>query len=115
MTEHTPPEAGRWVGIGEVLVRIAIATVGAVVVVGAVGAVIALATGRNVSYGSAIAYYIVGCILVLIALVPTGGYSLLRGTMTQRRPTGARQEPVLLIIGVLLFALGFLLDVTRPF
>lgn len=115
MTEHTPPEAGRWVGMGEVLVRIAIATIGAVVVVGAVGAIIALVAGRNASYGMAIAYYIVGCILVLIALVPTGGYSLMRGTMTRRRPTGARQEPVLLIIGVLLFALGFFFDVMRPF
>ena len=114
MTEPTPPEAGRWAGMGEVIGRIAIGAVGAAVVVGVVGAVIALATGRDASYGAAIAYYIVGCILVLIALVPTGGYSLMRGTMTRRRPTGARQEPVLLIIGVLLFALGFLLDVTRP-
>ena len=115
MTEHTPPETGRWVGMGEVLARIAVATVGAAVAVGAVGAIIALVTGRDASYGMAIAYYIVGCILVLIALVPTGGYSVLRGTLTRRRPTGARQEPVLLIMGVILFALGFLLDVTRPF
>jgi hypothetical protein len=115
MTEHTPPEAGRWVGMGEVLVRVAIAAVGAAVVVGAVGAIIALASGRDASYGVAIAYYIIGCILVLIALVPTGGYSVLRGTMTRRRPTGARQEPILLVIGVLLFGLGFLFDVTRPF
>jgi hypothetical protein len=62
----------------------------------------------------AAAYYIVGCLLFLIGMFPSGGFSMVRGTLTRRRPTGARQEPIFLL-GLVLIALGILVDITRPF
>jgi hypothetical protein len=50
----------------------------------------------------------------VIGLFPTGGYSMIRGTITRRKPTGPRQEPFFLI-GIVLIALGVVVDVTRPF
>ena len=47
-------------------------------------------------------------------MFPTGGYSMIRGTITRRRPIGARQEPVFLL-GIVLVALGVVFDLTRPF
>jgi hypothetical protein len=56
----------------------------------------------------------IGCLLFLIGMFPSGGFSIVRGTLTRRRPTGARQEPIFLL-GLVLIALGILVDVTRPF
>jgi hypothetical protein len=56
-----------------------------------------------------VAYYLVGCLLFLIGVYPTGGFSLVRGTMTRRRPMGAREEPIFLV-GVVLVALGVIID-----
>jgi hypothetical protein len=39
---------------------------------------------------------------------------MVRGTLTRRRPTGSRQEPIFLL-GLVLIALGVVVDVTRPF
>ena len=114
MTEPTPPEVGRWVGMGEALARLGLATAGAAVGVGAIGAIAAWATGHELSGGMAGAYYLVGCLLFLVGMFPTGGFSMIRGTMSRRRPTGARQEPIFLI-GLALIALGVVADVTRPF
>jgi hypothetical protein len=44
-------------------------------------------------------------------MFPTGGYSMIRGTITRRKPTGSRQEPVFLI-GIVLIALGIVVDLT---
>jgi len=114
VTEPTPPEVGRWVGMGEALARLGLAIAGAAVAVGAIGAIAAWATGHEISGGMAGAYYLVGCLLFLVGMFPTGGFSMIRGTMSRRRPTGARQEPIFLI-GLALIALGVLADVTRPF
>jgi hypothetical protein len=100
--------------MGEALGRFALGTAAAAVAVGAVGAVVGWATGHSVSGGVAGAYYIVGCALFLIGMFPSGGFSMIRGTLTRRRPTGARQEPIFLI-GVVLIGLGVLADLTRPF
>ena len=114
MTEPTPPEVGRWTGMGEALGRFALATAAAAVAVGLLGAVVAWATGHEVSGGLAGAYYIVGCALFLVGVFPTGGFSMIRGTMTRRRPTGAAKEPIFLI-GLVLIGFGVIADLTRPF
>lgn len=114
MTEPTPPEVGRWTGMGEALGRFALATAAAAVAVGLLGAVIAWASGHRVSSGVTGAYYIVGCTLFLVGMFPTGGFSMIRGTITRRRPTGAVKEPIFLI-GLVLIGLGVVADLTRPF
>jgi hypothetical protein len=114
VSEPTPPEVGRWVGMGEALGRLALAATATAVGVGAIGAIVAAATGHGVAGGIAAAYYLVGCILFLVGMFPTGGFSMIRGTMTQRKPMGSRQEPTLLI-GLVLIGLGIVIDVTRPF
>jgi hypothetical protein len=60
------------------------------------------------------AYYVIGCLLFLIGMFPSGGYSMIRGTITRRRPTGSRQEPIFLV-GLVLIGLGVVFDLTRPF
>ena len=106
---QTPEAPGRWTGWGEVLKRLLIGTVAAAVVVGLLGALIGWISDRNVSSMMAATYYIVGSLLFIIGMFPTGGFSLIRGTMTRRRPTGSRQEPVFLL-GLVLIALGVVLD-----
>jgi hypothetical protein len=114
VTEPTPPEVGRWTGMGEALGRLAIATAATAVGVGLLGAIVALATGHDTAAGIAGAYYLVGAVLFLLGMFPTGGFSMIRGTMTRRKPTGARQEPIFLI-GLVLLGLGVVFDLTRPF
>jgi hypothetical protein len=109
-----PVPVSRWTGLGEVIRRAVIATVAAAVAVGALGGSVGWATGRGVWSIMAAAYYMIGCLLFLIGMFPSGGFSLMRGTLTRRRPTGARQEPIFLL-GLVLIALGILVDVTRPF
>jgi hypothetical protein len=101
--------------MGEALKRMAVGAVAAAIAVGLLGAVIGWASSRvTISTGIAATYYVVGCILFLLGMFPTGGFSMVRGTITRRRPTGSRQEPVFLL-GVVLIALGILVDVTNPF
>ena len=111
MTEHQPPEVGRWVGMGEALVRLALATAAPAVGIGVLGALVAWIGDRSVVGGIAAAYYIVGCILFIVGMFPTGGFSMIRGTITRRRPTGPRQEPFF-IIGLVLIGLGVFVDLT---
>jgi hypothetical protein len=100
--------------MGEALGRLALASVAAAIGVGALGAIVALATGHDAAGGMAGAYYLVGAGLFVVGMFPTGGFSMIRGTITRRKPTGARQEPVFLI-GLALVALGVLVDLWRPF
>jgi hypothetical protein len=100
--------------MGEALGRFALACAAAAVAVGLLGAVVAWATGHAVSSGLTAAYYIVGSALFLVGMFPTGGFSVIRGTITRRRPTGAAKEPVFLI-GLVLIGLGVVADLTRPF
>jgi hypothetical protein len=104
------PQVSRWTGIGPALMRFGLACVGLAVGLGLVAVVIALATDHSLSATIAVAYYIVGCLLFLIGTFPTGGFSLMRGTMTQRKPTGIRGEPIFLF-GLVLLVLGVIADV----
>lgn len=113
MTEPPVP-VSRWTGLGEVIRRIVIATVATAVAVGLLGAIIGWGTGRGIWPIVAAAYYIVGCLLFLIGTFPSGGFSMMRGTMTRRRPTGARQDPIFLL-GLVLIALGVAVDIMRSF
>ena len=90
-------------------------TLGSVVVVGLVGALIALIRGRGADTSMALAYYFVGAIVLLVGSFPTGGFSLARGR-SRRRPTGggAFAAPSM-ILGAVLIGVGVLIDVTHPF
>jgi hypothetical protein len=108
MTEEFKP--GRWTGLGEALLRFALVCGGAAAAVGLLAGVFALATGHDVSSTLAVTYYLIGCGLFLVGVFPTGGFSLVRGTMSRRRPMGARQEPIFLV-GIVLIGLGVLADI----
>ena len=114
MSAPQPPEVGRWVGMGEAIKRMLLATIVTAVGLGGLAAVIAWATGHSVSGTMAAVYYIIGSLLFLVGMFPTGGYSMIRGTITRRRPMGARQEP-LFLLGLVLIGLGVIADITRPF
>jgi hypothetical protein len=104
----------RWTGIGELIKQLLLATAAASVALGLLGALVAWTTGREVSSTMAAVFYIVGCILFLIGTIPSGGFSLMRGTVTRRSPMGARQDPIYLA-GILLIGVGVVIDVFRPF
>jgi len=100
--------------MGEALGRFALQTLGAIVAVCIVGALVSVATGHDIAGGIAGACYLVGAALFLIGMFPTGGFSMIRGTITRRKPTGARQEAHFLM-GLILIAVGVAFDLTRPF
>jgi hypothetical protein len=108
--KHEPAPVSRWTGLGTALRRFGLACAGLAIGLGVLAAVIALATGHGISATIAVAYYIVGCLLFLIGTFPTGGFSLLRGTVTRRRPTGIRGEP-LFLFGIVLIGLGVIADI----
>jgi hypothetical protein len=114
MSEPTPPQVGRWEGLGEALGRFALQTLAAAVAIGLIGVAVALGTGRSVSGGISGAYYLVGALLFLVGMFPTGGFSMIRGTITRRKPMGARKEAYF-VMGLLLIGLGVVFDLTRPF
>lgn len=114
MTEPTPPEVSRWTGLGEALARFGLQTLALAVGVCVLGAIVGWATGHSVSGGIAGACYLIGAALFLIGTFPTGGFSMIRGTITRRKPTGARQEAHFLM-GLILIAVGVLFDLTQPF
>ena len=94
----------------------AAAVVGLIGIVGLIGAVVALVRGRSVSGGMALGYYLVGSVGILAGSAPRGGFSVLRGRWSQRRPTGSGSYALEgIVVGVLLIAVGVLLDLTRPF
>ena len=96
--------------MGEALKRMALGAIGAAIALGLIGAAIGWASDRmSISTGIAAAYYVIGSILFLLGMFPTGGFSMIRGTLTRRRPTGSRQEPVFLL-GVVLIVLGIIVD-----
>ena len=114
MSAPEPPEVGRWVGMGEAMKRLLLVTIAAAVGVGGTAGLVGWATGHSVSGTMAAAYYLIGSALFLVGMFPTGGFSMIRGTITRRRPIGARQEPVFLL-GLVLVGVGVVVDLTRPF
>lgn len=89
--------------------RFLLATGGAAIAVGLIGLLIAWASTNAVSSSVASAYYIIGCLVFIVGMFPSGGFSLFRGTITRRRPIGSRREPTLLI-GLALVAVGLAID-----
>jgi hypothetical protein len=89
--------------------RFVLITGAGAVAVAFIGLLIAWASAHDVVSSVASAYYIFGCLVFLVGMFPSGGFSLFRGTITQRKPIGARREPTLLI-GVALIAIGLAID-----
>lgn len=114
MAETEPVAGGRFAGLGDALKLGLLVTLGVAVAAGLLGAIIAWAAGGNVSAAIAITYYILGSILFIVGMFPTGGFSMIRGTMTRRRPIGSGPKP-LMLLGVILIGLGAVADFTRPF
>lgn len=112
MSEPEPVAESRFAGLGEVLKVGALVTAGVAVGVGLVGALIAWIGDRNYSSTIALSYYLVGCVLFIIGMFPSGGFSMIRGTITRRKPTGAGPKP-LMLLGLLLIGLGVIADFSR--
>jgi hypothetical protein len=89
--------------------RFVLITGAAAVAVALIGFLIAWVSAHGVVSSVASAYYIFGCLVFLIGMFPSGGFSVFRGTITQRKPIGARREPTLLI-GVALIGVGLAVD-----
>jgi hypothetical protein len=91
------------------------AAAGSILVVGLFGAVFAL-FGHKANTSIAVAYYIIGAILVVAGGFPTGGLSFIRMRMTRRAPTGSGGYalPSMLLGGVLI-GVGVLVDLYKPF
>lgn len=100
--------------MGEALGRFALQTLAIAIGVSAIGALVAVATGHDIAGGIAGACYLIGAALFLVGMFPTGGFSMIRGTITRRKPTGSRQEAYFLV-GLVLIGVGVLFDLTRPF
>jgi hypothetical protein len=114
VADPEPVADSRWAGLGEALGRRLIVAAAVALGLGLVGAIVGWATDRGIAATIAVVYYLVGCGLFLVGMIPTGGFSLTRRTMTRRRPMGSRFEPVLLL-GLILVGLGVAFDLTRPF
>jgi hypothetical protein len=90
-------------------------TIGSIVVVGLIGALIAWARGHNVNSSIALSYYFVGAVIFLVGSFPTGGFSLLRGR-TRRRPIGGGAFALpSMLLGALLIGIGVFFDISQPF
>lgn len=94
----------------------AVGTVGSILLVGLVGAVVSWWRGHGINSSIALAYYFVGSIVFLAGGFPTGGFSLVRGRKTRRKPTGGGVFALpSMFLGGLLIGIGVLVDLTRPF
>ena len=112
MSEPERVAESRFAGFGEALKIGALVTVAAAAGVAALGALIALIGGKNFSSTIALSYYLIGCVVFIIGMFPSGGFSVIRGTITRRKPTGAGPKP-LMLLGLLLIGLGVIADFTR--
>jgi hypothetical protein len=105
---------GRWAWLRNALGRSLLIAAAVALVLGLIGGIAGWATDRGIAATIAVVYYLVGCGLFLVGMIPSGGFSMARGTITRRRPLGSRFEPALLL-GLLLVGLGVAFDLTRPF
>jgi hypothetical protein len=112
VSEPEPVAESRFAGLGESLKIGGLIAVGVAVGVGLIGVLIALVGDRNYSSTIALSYYLVGCVLFIVGMFPSGGFSMIKGTITRRKPTGAGPKP-LLLLGLLLIGLGVLADFSR--
>jgi hypothetical protein len=112
VSEQEPVAESRFAGLGAAL-RLGLLIAAAVAAgVGLLGALIAWAADRNFSSTMALTYYFFGCILFIVGMFPSGGFSMIRGTITRRKPTGSGPKP-LMLLGLLLIGLGVLADFSR--
>jgi hypothetical protein len=112
VSEPEPVAESRFAGLGESLKIGGLIAVSVAVGVGLLGALIALVADKNYSSTIALSYYLVGCVLFIIGMFPSGGFSMIKGTITRRKPTGAGPKP-LMLLGLLLIGLGVLADFSR--
>jgi hypothetical protein len=112
VSEPEPAAQSRFAGLGEALRVALLVTAGVVAGVGLIGALIAWAADRNFAPTMALAYYFVGSILFIVGIFPSGGFSMIRGTITRRKPTGAGPKP-LMLLGLILIGLGVVADFAR--
>jgi hypothetical protein len=112
VSEPEPVAESRFAGLGESLKIGGLVAVGVAAGVGLIGVLIALIGDRNYSSTIALSYYLVGCVLFIVGMFPSGGFSMIKGTITRRKPTGAGPKP-LLLLGLLLIGLGVLADFSR--
>ena len=90
-------------------------TLGSVLGVGLIGALVAWVRGRGINSSIALAYYFVGSIVFLVGSFPTGGFSLFRGR-TRRRPTGGGPFALpSMALGAILIGVGVAFDLLKPF
>ncbi len=112
MSEPEPVAESRFAGLGESFKIGGLIAVGVAVGVGLLGALIALIGDRNYSSTIALSYYLVGCVLFIVGMFPSGGFSMIKGTITRRKPIGAGPKP-LMLLGLLLIGLGVIADFSR--
>jgi hypothetical protein len=112
VSEPEPVAESRFAGLGEVAKVATLVTVAVAGGVALLGVLIAWAAGRNYASTLALAYYLVGCVVFIVGMFPSGGFSMIRGTITRRKPTGAGPKP-LMLLGVLLIGLGVIADFSR--
>jgi hypothetical protein len=105
--EHQSPQnIPLWIGVA----------IGLVVVIGAIGAIVAFARGGNVAQSIAVAYYVVGCVVLLVGSFPSGGFTRFSSRRGPRVPIGGGGLALPSVFaGALLIGLGVLFDVTHPF
>jgi len=88
----------------------------AILVIGVVGALIAVVRSVNFNSTISLAYYISGSVIFLVGAFPRGGFSVVRGRTTQRHPTGGGPYAVpTMILGVALIGVGLLIEWTGLF
>lgn len=91
------------------------AAAGSILAVGLFGAIFAL-FGHKANTSIAVAYYIIGAILVIAGGFPTGGLSIIRMRVTRRAPTGSGSYALpSMLLGALLIGVGVLVDLYKPF
>jgi hypothetical protein len=112
VSEPEPAAQSRFAGLGEALRIGVLIAAGVAAGVGLIGALIAWAADRHFASTMALTYYFVGCILFIVGMFPSGGFSVIRGTITRRKPTGTGPKP-LMLLGLLLIGLGVLADFSR--
>jgi hypothetical protein len=112
VSEPEPVAESRFAGLGESLKIGGLVALSVAVGVGLLGALIALIGGRNYSSTIALSYYLVGCVLFIVGMFPSGGFSMIKGTITRRKPIGAGPKP-LMLLGLLLIGLGVIADFSR--
>jgi hypothetical protein len=112
VSEPEPVAESRFAGLGPALRIALLVAAGVAAGVGLLGALIAWAADRHFSSTIALTYYFFGCILFMIGMFPTGGFSMIRGTITRRKPTGSGPKPMM-VLGLILIGLGVLADFSR--